>query len=141
LIAQIRSGIRSGIVEVFNDDNICMARSVALGLVRALYGEKEMKRVLNDPDGLQKQLALLLLKGSGISTTLKTYNLIHLRKIQNLLNAKFPGKFRLAVFSAEKMFKLVYLGKKRANFTIPLLFHGLHFDLVTNPRKLFQVLN
>lgn len=112
-----------------------------LGMAKAIHSEAMMQKLLEDPNGKQKEIALALLKNAGISIKLKSYNLLHLKKIQRELNRQCPGQYRIAVFLAKNMFKLVYKGKKRAEHTIALLLHGKHFDLITSTKKLFQVLS
>lgn len=126
---------KKAILAIYNDDNLCMARALALGIVNCLYGHKTMELAVADPDGKQHDLACAILKSAGISTKLKSYNLKHLDKIQQSIDKKL---FRLVVFHGEKGLKIVYKGKP-AKFTIPLLFHGKHFDLVLSPKKLMRV--
>lgn len=129
---------KRGILPIYNDDNLCLFRSIVMGLAATFQEQSKFNSLYADPDK-QKDLSIFLLKTVGIKHNLRSYNINHLAIIQKLFNSKYPGLIRFICINAEKGFKVVYKGKSTARNNIFILLQGHHFDLILNMKKLMQV--
>jgi hypothetical protein len=125
-----------GVWPIMNEDKLCLARAIVLGIVNSSYGGfKTMKQM---DDFTIKKFAILLLQNAQISENKENYGLKDLKMIQRFLNKEWPNKYRLAVFKYP-FCQLIYKGRKLAKNNIYLLHNGEHFDLILNIGKLLKV--
>lgn len=125
-----------GVWAIMNDDSLCLARAIVLGIVNSSYGGYKTMKGMDDIT--IKKFAIQLLKNAKIAENKENYGLKDLKMIEKYLNKEWPKKFRLAVFKYP-FCELIYKGRKLAKNNIFLLHNGHHFDLVVNVGKLLKV--
>lgn len=146
----------TSLIKIRNTDKFCLFYALEMSRLHATLGQEEgmnkmtFSRLLRrglEPErnrGPRRQglsmydYGKILMDAAGISRNLPFYSVEeHVPIVQRYYNMRYPGKYRIVVFSANGNYKPVMVAKERAKHDVCIYYDGEHFDGVRSVNGLF----
>jgi hypothetical protein len=135
-----------GRIKINNNDEKCLFYAAEIARIYADATEnKQIKkyrpfyRLLKD-EGLKKAKVEQLLKESNICCERKGAGIKELSLLQDFYDKKYPGKYRLILFSAENIYlKPVWKGPRMRSHNLILHLENGHYDIIKKVPLFFKL--
>lgn len=147
----------TALIPIINADQYCLFYALEMSRIYATTGENDgmsekafsrlIQRGLKEaPTKKPRRQGLSmyeygrnLMIAAGIPMGLPEYSVEkHVPIIQRYYDSRYPGMYRVVVFSTNGNYQPVYKGKERAKYDVCIYFNGKHFDGVRRINGLFS---
>jgi hypothetical protein len=135
-----------GRIKVLNKDDKCLFYATELA---RLYADASLKKTTKKyksfyrilkTDMLKKELVEQLLKDSNIHYDKKGAGIKELSLLQNYYDDKYPGKYRLILFSAENIYlKPIWKGPRMRSHNLIVQLEEGHYDIIRKVSLFFNL--